>query len=271
MPGWFVALLGLLAVSAAGAEELQRMEVTVNGTPRTALVHVPARAHGTPTPLVFVFHGHGGSAEQAARSFHLHQLWPEAIVVYPQGLPTPGTLTDPAGNRAGWQRGPGDEGDRDLAFFDALLGRLESELRVDARRVYVTGHSNGGAFTYLLWLERPGAIAAVAPSAAAAGFARRLAPMPALILGGRRDPLVKFRWQGLTMRAVRRVNGCSETGEPWAGGAGTLYPSSRGAPLVTCIFDGGHRLDPAEPALIARFFEERAGGAALRLSSRSRP
>lgn len=251
-------LLGSLTVSASRAEDLQRLEMTVNGVPRSALVHAPARARATATPIVFVFHGHGGSAEQAARSFHLHELWPEAIVVYPQGLDTPGALTDPSGNRAGWQRGPGDQDDRDLAFFDALLARLKSDLRVDARCVYVTGHSNGGSFIYLLWLERPGALAAIAPSAAAAKFALELTPKPALILGGRRDPLVKFRWQELTMRAARRVNGCVAEGEPWAGGAGTLYPSRRGTPLVTCIFEGGHRLDPAEPALIAKFFEDRA-------------
>jgi polyhydroxybutyrate depolymerase len=257
----FLPLAAFLAISAmfsGRAEDLQRVEVTVNGVPRTALVHVPARARVAATPVVFVFHGHGGSAEQAASSFHLHQLWPEAIVVYPQGLDTPGALTDPEGNRAGWQRGPGDQEDRDLAFFDALLARLKSELRVDAHRVYATGHSNGGAFTYLLWLERPRELAAVAPSAAAAKFALELTPKPALILGGRRDPLVKFRWQELTMRAVRRVNDCATEGEPWAGGAGTLYPSSHGTPLVTCIFEGGHRLDSTEPALIAKFLEDQA-------------
>ena len=33
-----------------------------------------------------------GNMNLAARAFHLHQLWPEALVVYMQGLNTPGLL-----------------------------------------------------------------------------------------------------------------------------------------------------------------------------------
>jgi len=33
----------------------------------------------------------------AERKFSYHTLWPEALVVYPQGLPTAGKLTDPRG------------------------------------------------------------------------------------------------------------------------------------------------------------------------------
>ena len=51
-------------------------------------------------------------------------------------------------------RESGDQGDRDLKFFDEVLSTLKKEYKVDANRVYATGHSNGGAFTYLLWGER---------------------------------------------------------------------------------------------------------------------
>ncbi len=52
-----------------------------------------------------------------------------------------------------------------------------------------TGHSNGGTFTYLLWLARGDVFAAVAPSSAAARYAGKLTPKPALIMGGSEDPL----------------------------------------------------------------------------------
>lgn len=259
--------LGLLLIVsstlARGTDGLQQMDFTVDGVARTALVHVPLSARTTNTPVVFVFHGHGGSAGQAARSFHMEREWPEAICVYMQGLPTPGQITDPDGKRTGWQAAPGDRKDRDIAFFDAVLARLEHLGKVDAKRIYCTGHSNGGSFTYLLWLTRGDVLAAVAPSAAAARYAGNLTPKPAMILGGRNDRLVKFSWQELTMNAVRKVNDCTETGESW-NGVCTLYPSKINTPLVTCVFDGGHRFPNFAPALIAKFFRSQPGSSALK-------
>jgi polyhydroxybutyrate depolymerase len=252
-----VSVLAFAGLSACRAQtdSLQPMSFIVDGVARTALVYVPSAARTSPTPLVFVFHGHGGSAQRAARSFHIEREWPEAIVVYMQGLDTPGQLTDPQGHQTGWQAALGDEGDRDLKFFDAVLAHLKQNCIVDAKRIYCTGHSNGGGFTYLLWLARGDVFAAVAPSSAAARFANKLPPKPALILGGQNDPLVKFAWQKRTMDAVRKVNGCAATGIPWDKQC-MLYPSKRGTPLVTAIFPGGHQFNPAAPALIVKFFKE---------------
>ena len=52
-------------------------------------------------------------------------------MVYPQGLNTPGKLTDPEGKKPGWQHGPGAEGDRDLKFFDAMLAEVRGDYKVD--------------------------------------------------------------------------------------------------------------------------------------------
>ncbi len=246
---------------ARGAEALQPLSFTVDGVVRSALVYVPPSARTNPAPLVFVFHGLGGNAQQAARSFAVDRKWPEAISVYMQGLNTPGRLTDPEGNRPGWQAAIGDQEDRDLKFFDAVLARLKKDYRVDTKRIYCTGHSNGGGFTYLLWLVRAEVFAAVAPSAAAARYAAKLTPKPAMVLGGKSDPLVKFAWQELTMNAVRKVNGCAATGEPWDKQC-TIYPSKGGTPLVAFVFPGGHQFNPAAPALIMKFFKEHPGGAA---------
>jgi polyhydroxybutyrate depolymerase len=244
---------GLLTALARGAEPVPRNWM-VDGVRREALVHVPV-ATGEPAPLVFVFHGHGGTARNAARTFSIHTHWPEAVVVYPQGLNTPGRLTDPEGRKPGWQHGPGEQGDRDLKFFDAMLAQLRRERAIDDTRVYSTGHSNGGGFTYLLWAKRGDVLAAVAPSAAAARAARgELAPKPVLHLAGRRDELVKFAWQEETIRALRRLNGTRE-GAPWAPSA-TIYASERGTPVVTFIHEGAHAFPREAPPLIVRFFRE---------------
>jgi len=243
---------------ARGQAGVVRVSLKVEGMERTALVYAPANAKATNTPVVFVFHGHGGSAQNALRSFGMNREWPEAISVYMQGLDTPGQLTDPAGTRAGWQAAVGDQGDRDLKFFDAMLAELKKDYQVDTKRIYCTGHSNGGGFTYLLWLERPEVFAAVAPSAAAAKYAVQLKPKPALIMGGQDDPLVKFAWQKLMMDAVRKLNGCETAGEPWEKQA-TIYPSKSGTPLVTFVYPGGHTFNAASPALIVKFFKEQEG------------
>src|SRR4051794_15442973 len=82
---------------------LERRTWTVGSIERMALVHIPAAAAKSEAPVVFAFHGHGGNARQASLSFRMHALWPEAIVVYMEGLPTPGALIDPKGERNGWQ------------------------------------------------------------------------------------------------------------------------------------------------------------------------
>jgi polyhydroxybutyrate depolymerase len=245
----------------AALKDLRRREWTINRTMREALLYVPAAAASEPAPVVFAFHGHGGTMQRAAIMFNYHQVWPEAIVVYMQGLNTPGRLTDPEGKRPGWQNGPGAQGDRDLQFFDEVLATLKAESKVDERRIYSTGHSNGGGFTYLLWRTRGDVFAAVAPSAAAGPgdeWTRQLAalkPKPVLHLAGERDPLVKFEWQQRTMEALRKLNGCEEAGTSWDKMC-TLYASRSGTPVVTLIHPGAHNFPPEAPALFVKFFKQ---------------
>ncbi len=256
----FLCLVALLhATTACAADTFNRHQWTVGGITREALVYVPSRAHTNPTPIMFAFHGHGGSMRNAARTFSLHTRWPEAIVVYPQGLNTPGRLTDPEGKKSGWQSQVGDQGDRDLRFFDVLLASLKQDYKVDGKRLYATGHSNGGGFSYLLWAARGDQFAAFAPSAAVAArdFAK-LKPKPVLHVAGEQDALVKFAWQQQMMDALRKLNQCGE-GKPWEGEKGcTLYPSKAGAPVVRFIHPGTHQFPAAAPDIIVKFFQQHA-------------
>ena len=258
--GVCVALFVLVLGSAARGAELLRREWTIDGARREALLHLPSRgpANGADgAPVVFAFHGHGGNMRQAARSQPLHEAWPEALVVFMQGVPTPGRLTDPEGKRNGWQSGAGDQGDRDLKFFDAVLRSLQADYRVDSKRIYATGHSNGGGFTYLLWAERPDVFAAFGPSASLAPRGHRdLAPRPVIHVAGENDPLVKFEWQKAMIELLRRNNACGE-GQP-AGRGLTLYPSKLDAPVMTYIHPGTHQYPSAAPAVIVEFFKQHA-------------
>lgn len=253
--GWLLVLAG----QTEAAEDLAPRTWIVEGVTREALVRIPTAARKGGAPIVFVFHGHGGSMKQAAASMPIHQHWPEAIVVYPQGLPTPSPLVDREGRRTGWQGAAGDQGDRDLKFFDAIFGGLKGECHFDERRVYVTGHSNGGAFTYLLWAQRGEKIAATAPSAAVMGRGfRDLAPKPVLHIGSPQDELVKFSWQERMIDEVLRLNGCGPRKSTAPGY--TTYASSKGAETATFLHAGGHRYSSAAPELIVKFFQAHPAG-----------
>ncbi len=144
-------LIGAVIFMAPLAVRADVVKWTVEGVQREAIVMPPLKSHqAAKEPLLFVFPWHGGSMQDAQESMHFERLWPEAIVVYMQGLPTP-IYVDPQGADRGFQQTPGQLGDRDLKFFDAVLATLKSKYPVDENRVYSTGFSNGGMFTYLLW------------------------------------------------------------------------------------------------------------------------
>jgi len=193
-----------------------------------------------------------------SRAFPVHTLWPEALVVYMQGLPTPGVLLDSEGRSAGWQNVPGAQNDRDIKFVDAVMHTLRTTMRIDGKRVCATGHSNGGAFVYLLWALRPHGFAAFAPCAAATSQLAKLTPKPVLHVAGAEDTLVKFVWQLRTIEAVRRINGCGSMGRSWGTNA-TYYASNINAPVVALIHPGGHELPPEAAPSIVRFFKEQTG------------
>ncbi len=238
---------------SARAEELK---FTVDGVEREALIHAPATAKTAAAPVVFVFHGHGGTARNAQRSFAIDRLWPEAISVAMQGLNTPGRLTDPEGTKTGWQSRAGAMEDRDLKFFDAVLASLRSDYKVDGQRIHATGHSNGGQFCYLLWAERGATFAAFGPSSAlSAESVPKMKPKPAIHIAGRTDPLVKYEWQVRMMDAVKKINDCPPAGEAW-GKDSTIFGAKTATPFVTYIHNGGHMLDGDAPAQIVRFFKE---------------
>lgn len=248
------------AAESNQAENPRIREWTVDGERRQALVIAPRRKSAAGSPVILAFHGHGGTMQTMARKgFQKH--WPEALVVCPQGLPT-ATVRDPDGKRSGWQPRLGENKDRDLKFVDAILKSLRETDKIDDQRIYATGHSNGGGFTYLLWAARRSEFAALAPSAAGGGNSRSgraLQPLPILHVAGEKDDIVPFEAQKRTMDAARKVNGCDPEGKPWATAGklvGTIYPSKGGTPFVAVIHPGTHQYPDEAPELIVKFFKE---------------
>src|SRR5205085_5890699 len=125
----------LLASAHSAFAQGTIMDWTIDGVKRQALVFAPKSGDSKErTPLVFAFHGHGGNMQGTSQLMHIQTLWPEAIVVYPQGLPTV-SPHDPQGQLPGWQQEAGQNGDRDLKFFDAMVATMKQTYTVDDDRI----------------------------------------------------------------------------------------------------------------------------------------
>lgn len=249
-----LCLLLVFLTSSATAATPVRRTWTIEGVTREALVAVPPTATTISAPVVFAFHYHGHSMQGASTLYKYHTLWPQAIVVYMQGLKTPGQFIDPKGNLSGWQRFKGDQGDRDLKFFDAVMASIRKDYKIDASRIYSAGHSNGGNFTYLLWAERGDLFAAMAPSAGVAtGFTHKLVPKPVLHVAGTNDGIVSYAAQNATIEAVKIINQ-SSSGTPWEKIC-TWFSSPSNNPVITMLTKIGHAFPSQAPALIVKFFQ----------------
>jgi polyhydroxybutyrate depolymerase len=251
------AVLGGWATLCSAMEPV-KLSWTVDGVERQALVFPPSTPPATTAaakaPVIFAFHGHGGNMKSTAQSMKFQQLWPEAIVVYMQGLPTPSPV-DRQGLRSGWQRDPGQLGDRDLKLFDAVLTTLHAKYAVNDDRVYATGFSNGSIFSLLLWGERARTLAAIGVCAGVLAPTVHLTePRPVVHIAGRADQTALFAKQEQTMEAERRVNGCGATGQPCGTGC-KRYPSTKHAPVMTIIHSGGHVYPPWASGRIVKFFK----------------
>lgn len=228
---------------------------TVDGVERTAIVYAnSAPASKTGAPVVFFFHGHGGTSQFIDRRYQLHTLWREAVCVYPQGLTGVQGITDPEGKKTGWQKNPGELGDRDVKFFDAMLAELQKEYKIDASRVYVMGHSNGGRFVNVLWNMRGDKLAAICSVAGHGGaMIENAKPRPVFMIAGEKDPLVPFEGQKRAMDIVRKVLKTDAT-KARTEGLMTTEPGAGGTELVTYIHSGGHEFPKeALPAILAFF------------------
>ena len=215
-----------------------------------AIVYPPASTPvGAKAPLVLAFHGHGDTADNY-QGVALHEEWPQALVVYPQGLDSP------RDGAPGWQVEKGKEDDRDLKLVDQMLISLRKQFSVDDARIYATGFSNGANFTYLLWAERPNVFAAYAPVAARILPSVHLTvPKPVLHIGGTADHQIEFSDQKEAIAAAMRTNGAPAKGTE-CGPYCNLYESEPRASVMTVLHPGGHTYPRGTSRVIVVFFRK---------------
>ncbi|MEM6470601.1 MAG: hypothetical protein AAF802_13675 [Planctomycetota bacterium] len=273
----FVVLCLSFQLPQSGAAEVERtwrtMTWTIDGVDREALVSFPKRQEEKKlAPLTFVFHGHGGTAKRMT-GLGFGELWPQSIIVCPQGLPTV-TGRDPKGERSGWQtrQQPNEKShseNRDLLFFDEMLASMLANQAADPNHVFVTGHSNGGGFTYFLFAHRSDKLCAIAPSAAGAGAlrdARNAQPLPVMHIAGKADTVVKFANQERTVQMIRRHWGCREESTEYRASkklrGQQFHPEdkSKAGFIVFVVHAGGHRYHEETPEAVTAFFKSVVNG-----------
>jgi polyhydroxybutyrate depolymerase len=116
-------------------------------------------------PLVFVLHGSNSTSDQvrasSANEFDLLAEKYGFIVVYPQGYENHWNDCRKSADYAA-----NTENIDDVSFIREMIKYFKEQQQINDRKVFVTGHSNGGHMAYKLALEAPELFAAFAPISA---------------------------------------------------------------------------------------------------------
>jgi polyhydroxybutyrate depolymerase len=189
-----VAILSLLAAVPAFAADpkpgvFPSEKITVDMDEREYRLVVPKSVDlKKPAPLVFAFHGFLVDSKDVmpvytklndAASKH------KFILVYPNAIDRSWSLTP-------------DKMIKDVAFFDALLKKLQADYEIDKNRIYVTGMSNGGYMSHFIAKERSKVIAASACHSGALGLQTILGihadrKFPVMIIHGDKDVIIDVK------------------------------------------------------------------------------
>ena len=142
-------------------KHLVKKTVEVDGLERNYYVFIPKHlSKREKVPVVFVFHGGGGNALQVERSLGFTNLArsEKFIAVYPQGI---GKNWNDGRNTDATQAHR--ENINDLAFVKKMIDELSDNYKIDEKRIFSTGASNGGFFSNYLAVNLSEKFAAIAP------------------------------------------------------------------------------------------------------------
>lgn len=235
---------------------------------RQALVFAPtANTPNGKHPLVFAFHGHNETMQYASVKMNIQAAWPEAIVVYPQGVDSP-SGSDQEAELSGWQRRKDQRspaklpvGNRDLDLFDTMVATMKQKFKVDDTQIFAAGFSNGSNFAYLLWAERSKVIAAIGEIAGGLDEKEQLSsPLPVLAIIGKNDKKNTPEHQKLTVDKAKIADNIIEPGqrcEPHNKHIEScrLFRSTTHTPVKVIRHDGGHEIPSWAGEQMVRFFK----------------
>ena len=214
-------------------------------------------------PVVLAVHGATMNGAMMAWFSGLNQKADEAgfVIVYPNGTGRFSSFTWNGGNCCGSAMQKNVD---DVGFISAVLDDLLATYRIDRRRVYATGISNGANMAYRLAAELSGRIAAIAPVAGSVGteINQLKRPVPVLHFHGTMDEYIPFlggngkkslygtQYGSVddSIRAWVKANGCDEKpaidslskpGDEMTVTRTTYGAGREGAEVVLVVIEGG--------------------------------
>jgi polyhydroxybutyrate depolymerase len=182
--------------------------ITLNGLKRAYHLYIPpSYRNSTALPLVIALHGGGGNGQKMERLSRLSLLADQYdfIVAYPDAL------------ERHWNDGRGVEKYRsqrenidDVGFISKMIDAIAVDYNIDARRVYVTGASNGAMMSLRLSCDLADKITAIAPVIGSmpenlVSNCSPARPVPLMMINGTDDPLVP--WEGGHVHVFRKKLG----------------------------------------------------------------
>ncbi|HZY39179.1 MAG TPA: PHB depolymerase family esterase [Mucilaginibacter sp.] len=197
-----VVLLLFIAGNAGAQGRLENEEIIVDSLNRRFVVYVPRSDNNLQKlPVLISLHGRFGTGAQMMSFADFRPIADKEkfIVVCPDGI-------DRSWN-AGLNTPAHKKGVNDVKFIDQLITYVLNTYHGDAKRVYITGMSNGGFLASRVACEMPNRIAAIA--AVGASMDKNMnylptRPIPVMYIQGTKDPLVPF--DGIAKRnSARRL------------------------------------------------------------------
>ena len=147
--------------STNSSAETLNLSLQHDGLTREYLLYVPSSYESnTAVPLLFNFHGYGGTSSDHLVTADMRSLADQEnfLLCYPQGS------SDGYGSghwNAALPGGDNKSTADDTGFVSAMITSISSSYQVDSTRIYACGYSNGGMMSYFLGGSMSEKIAAI--------------------------------------------------------------------------------------------------------------
>ena len=177
-------------------------ELKVGGTEREYKIYVP-KDLGAKRPLLISCHGMNQDAAYQMGMLDIKSVADTAkfVTVFPEGISKSWDIT----------------GNRDIIFMLAIIDEMVEKYDIDRGRVYLSGFSMGGMFTYHAMNKIADRIAAFAPISGypmgGATASPNVRPIPIIHTHGTSDDVVTFSNVQKNLNVWIKHNGCPETAE----------------------------------------------------------
>jgi polyhydroxybutyrate depolymerase len=207
----------------------------------------PGRAY----PLLVLLHGLGGSPANVSRYYGFETLVDSAgfVLALPEGEKEvlhgrPLRYFNATDLCCAFTANPPD----DVAYIDAVIDDISAKYRIDPKRIFVVGHSNGGYMAHRYAYDRASRVAAIISGAGAmwtdVSRCRPTEPVAVLQIHGDADRRVPYEGKPASLEVPTAQVSAHTTVADWVKFDGCGEAVDRSAPPVDLISDENPPLGP---------------------------